>query len=171
MVLHICQRCGKNFNHKGTFDRHVNKKKPCDETPKNNKYDLLMKKIEELETQNIEIKKEFEFTRIEIEKDFETKQQKIKNKMEKEFETKHKQLKKKMEKEFETKHKQLKTKMEKDFEIKTIEIKKDFETKQHQQIEKDFDTKIIELEKEIKMLKKEKENIKNCMQIIQAIVE
>ena len=30
MVKYICSRCKKRFDHKGTFDRHVNRKKKCE---------------------------------------------------------------------------------------------------------------------------------------------
>ena len=29
MVEHICQKCNKTFNHKGAYDRHLSRQKPC----------------------------------------------------------------------------------------------------------------------------------------------
>ena len=55
MVEYICERCNKTWTKKYDFTRHVNRKFKCKETIKPvieyNKYELLMKKIEELEKQ------------------------------------------------------------------------------------------------------------------------
>ena len=29
MVEHVCQKCNKTFNHKGAYDRHLSRQKPC----------------------------------------------------------------------------------------------------------------------------------------------
>ena len=59
MVEYICDKCGKVWNRKNDFTRHLNKKNPC----KIDKHDLLLKKIaelekkmDEMEKQNIELK-------------------------------------------------------------------------------------------------------------------
>jgi hypothetical protein len=51
MVEHICESCKKIFNKKSSYINHVNKKKPCKkeiEYINDGKYELLMKKIEEI---------------------------------------------------------------------------------------------------------------------------
>jgi hypothetical protein len=56
MVKYICPTCEKIFNHKGNYIVHINKKNPCKlkiiykpTLADQNKYDLLIKKIDELE--------------------------------------------------------------------------------------------------------------------------
>ena len=50
MVEYKCDKCNKLWKHKSDFTKHINRKTPCvKELYKINKYDLLIKKIEELE--------------------------------------------------------------------------------------------------------------------------
>ena len=50
MVEYKCEKCNKLWKHKSDFTKHINRKTPCvKELYKINKYDLLIKKIEELE--------------------------------------------------------------------------------------------------------------------------
>ena len=70
MVEYICSTCGKAFPRKSGYDDHLNKKNPC-KKPKfieeidDTKYDLVIKKMTELEkktnnleNENKELKKE-----------------------------------------------------------------------------------------------------------------
>lgn len=62
MAERICPTCGKVFKHKSDFDKHMNRKNPC-KPPIEDKFDLLIKKMEELERTNKELQiknKEFE---------------------------------------------------------------------------------------------------------------
>lgn len=55
MVKYTCEKCNKIYTRKTDYTRHINRKNPCDEKVgdiKNNKYDNLIKKIEELEKSN-----------------------------------------------------------------------------------------------------------------------
>jgi len=61
MVIYICEKCHKKFNHKGNYEKHVNKKNPCVtiEDDSNNKIDAkidkLIKKVDDLEKSNKEL--------------------------------------------------------------------------------------------------------------------
>ena len=92
MVKYTCPTCNKIFPQKSQYDRHINRKYSCDPTisvnntvQEDTKYDLLIKKMEELEKKN----KELEKKNKEIEKDTEI--FKVKSK---EFEKEIKKLKK-----------------------------------------------------------------------------
>ena len=74
MVEHNCNSCGKVFNKKSSYMNHINKKIPCNksiEHTSDGKYELLMKKIEEIINENTlllkeEFKKEKEELKIEL---------------------------------------------------------------------------------------------------------
>ena len=89
MVKYTCPTCYKVFPRKSQFDYHINRKYPCEPSinedhnvvQEDSKYDLLIKKIEELEKKNNELEKD---TKI-------IKELQVKNK---EFEKEIKKLKK-----------------------------------------------------------------------------
>ena len=92
MVKYICPTCHKVFPQKSQYDCHMNRKYPCEPTvvvvQEDTKYDLLIKKIEELEKNA----KELQFKNKELEKDSKIiKELQVKNK---EFEKEIKKLKK-----------------------------------------------------------------------------
>jgi hypothetical protein len=58
MVLYICEKCGKHFNKKQTYNIHINRKYPCvyeeiNNIEKNNNLTKLEEKIKQLEEKNI----------------------------------------------------------------------------------------------------------------------
>ena len=53
MVEYVCITCNKTWTHKNDYTKHMNKKKPC----KIDKHDLLLKKIEEMEKNNLRLEK------------------------------------------------------------------------------------------------------------------
>ena len=40
-----CNKCNKGFNHKGDYDRHVNRLRPCNRDGNNSPHNLLKKQI------------------------------------------------------------------------------------------------------------------------------
>lgn len=62
MVEYICDRCKKIFDHKGNYMTHNKRKYPCKALEEiiveDTKYELLMKKIDELEKKNNTLEKE-----------------------------------------------------------------------------------------------------------------
>lgn len=79
MVEHICQKCGKVFTHKNTYNNHMKRKKPCNiniteiiETTKtmetietiekDYKYETLIQKIKELEEKIVVLQKQSNVT-------------------------------------------------------------------------------------------------------------
>jgi len=51
MVEYICKRCNKRYNHKGEYDRHINRKNPCEHLEEN----VYASKIEQIELKLAEI--------------------------------------------------------------------------------------------------------------------
>lgn len=49
MVEHVCSKCNKKFNHKGSYNYHINKKNPC--VPPQDKIQQLEKQIFDLQNQ------------------------------------------------------------------------------------------------------------------------
>lgn len=69
MVLYKCDKCGKTFNAKGVYDRHNNRKKPCDVEGKVLPLDNdLEAKVEEISKELKKLKRENEKLRKENEK-------------------------------------------------------------------------------------------------------
>ena len=71
MVKYICEKCNKEFNHKGSYDKHMNRKKSCidnNQQQQINKNDLLIAKLEEIIKDNQELKKDNKILKKEISK-------------------------------------------------------------------------------------------------------
>lgn len=52
MSVYECENCGKMFSHKGMLNRHLDKKNPCVFKNSNEKLDALIKKLEEIQNEN-----------------------------------------------------------------------------------------------------------------------
>ena len=74
MVKYECEKCGKVFDQKYNYIRHLNRKNPCAEQHKpvqsneNNKLNLLIAKLEEVIEDNKLLKKDNDVLRKEIKK-------------------------------------------------------------------------------------------------------
>lgn len=88
MVKYTCPTCSKEFNRKSSFDDHLNKKNPCFPSQEKISYDILIKKIEELEKKSEKIE------------DLETKNNKIEKELKKlkKIEVENKEFKKEIKK-------------------------------------------------------------------------
>ena len=88
MVGYICEICSKFFNRKSTYDDHLNKKNPCKkpiEYVNDMKYELLMKKIEEIINANTQLlKDEFKKENDELKRNLEKENDELKRNLEKE---------------------------------------------------------------------------------------
>ena len=85
MVKYTCPTCHKIYSRKSQYDCHINRKYPCEPLSDNNnnvvvedtKYDLLIKKMEELEKKNKELEKDTEKIKVKN-KEFEKEIKKLK---------------------------------------------------------------------------------------------
>ena len=94
MVTHICETCEKIFDRKSSYLEHINKKNICKKPINDIKYELLMKKIEEIINNNtLLLQNEFKKENNELKKNLEEGFKKEKEELKKELTKENKGLK------------------------------------------------------------------------------